>query len=154
MTEEKPFSPNEEVIQDVIDGKYGHGFYQRKKLEKAGYDPDEVNARVFSTICNRSRKNNVRSYTETNHRMKTGRYEVIEDLGLYIFEKPTASSRAIPFHEISGTMADKVSKDGRLKNGASVMVVNILAESNRVWGKTSHGWICVKDNGRMLAKKI
>lgn len=155
MTElEKPLPPNDQIVQDVLDGKYGQGYYQRDKLRAEGYDPEEIQSLVFAKIKDRSKKPDIRSYTETSHRMKTGRYEVIEELGLYIWDEPSHKARRVHYYDISGTMLDKVSKDGRIKNGTSVMIVNFVSDGPYVWGKTSSGWICVRDHGRMLVKKM
>lgn len=153
-TQEKPLPPTDKVVQDVLDGKYGNGYYRRDKLRAEGYDPNEVQDLAFAKIRERSKPADIKSYTETSHRMKTGRYEITEDLGLYIFENPTEKSRRIHYYEISGTMIDKVSTDGRVKNGASVMIINLVSEGDRVWGKTPAGWICVRDHGRVCAKKV
>lgn len=39
-----------QVVQDVINGKYGNGTARKKALEKAGYDYDEVQAAVNKAL--------------------------------------------------------------------------------------------------------
>lgn len=143
-----------EVAQAVLDGEYGNGPWKADKLIREGYDPKEVLDLAFKMISSQAKKPELKSYTETSHRMKTGRYEVTEDFGLYIFEAPNSKSRRVHYYDISGSMLDKVSTDGRVKNGASVMIVNLVSEGDRVWGKTPSGWICVRDHGRVCAKKV
>lgn len=151
----KTLPPDNEIVQDVLDGKYGHGWHQREKIRQKGYDPDEVNKLVFKRIASYAdKRREIVSYTETSHRMKTGRYEVIEELGLYIWKDPSRKASKVNYHDISGTMIDKVSKDGRVKNGSSIMIVNFVSDGPYVWGKISSGWICVRDHGRMLVRKV
>lgn len=46
--------PIDEIVKEVIDGKWGNGNDRRQRLERAGYDYDEIQKAVNKTIKERS----------------------------------------------------------------------------------------------------
>jgi flagellum-specific peptidoglycan hydrolase FlgJ len=46
--------PIDEIVKEIIDGKWGNGNDRRQRLERAGYDYDEIQKAVNKTIKERS----------------------------------------------------------------------------------------------------
>lgn len=61
----------DEIAQEVIDGKWGNGDTRKSKLEKAGYDYNEIQNRVNEILSEQSKK---KSITEVAKDVINGKY--------------------------------------------------------------------------------
>lgn len=157
----KPSKTEQQVAKEVVDGLWGNGYQRREKLKNAGYDPDRIQDLVNKILSEQTKKpaattpSKPTSVTETKHRLKTGTYVITTKSGLKVRESANKSSAQKPYSKLTANAKLHASKDGVLKKGTRMSVTKIAEEGSvRVWGKIPSGWVCLKENGTMYAKKV
>lgn len=149
----KPTTKSEKTVaQEVVNGAWGNGDYRRNKLKAAGYDPDRIQ-QLVNDILKKGTPSAPKPAT-TVSTMKTGTYKITTEGGLRVRTEPKKSSKAKTYSQLTANAKQHATKDGVLKKGTPMSVTQITNEGTaRVWGKIPSGWVCLKENGKLYAKK-
>lgn len=146
------------LVTEVINGKWGNGADRTAKLKAAGYDPsavqNAVNAKLKGSSSSTASKPAQSSSADTG--LRTGTYKISTPSGLYVRTGPGKNYRKKSYSELTVNAKQHATKDGVLKQGTPMSVVEIAKDAqgaNRVWGKIPSGWVCLKENSTLYAKK-
>lgn len=143
------------IATEVINGVWGNDPDRSSKLKAAGYDPKAVQAAVNQKlgVSSSSQKPAAGSST-TDCGLTTGRYTITTSSGLYVRTGPGKNYVKKTYSQLTDNAKKHAAANGALLKGTPMDVSQISNEGSvRVWGKIPSGWVCLKENGTMLAKK-
>ena len=147
------------IADEVIDGKWGNDPDRSAKLKAAGYDPDEVQAAVNKKLgASSSSQKPVTKPSQSSTAdsgLRTGRYEITSNSGLWVRQGPGKNYAKKSYSQLTSNAKSHAASNGCLLKGTRMDVSEISTEGSvRVWGKIPSGWVCLKENGSMLAKRV
>lgn len=145
------------LVNEVIDGKWGNDPERSKKLKAAGYDPEAVRKAVTAKLKGSSTSSKpaaIPKPSPVDTGLRTGTYQVTAS-ALFVRTGPSTKYAKKSKSQLTANAKAHANSNGSLKNGTRMSVVEIAKEGSvRVWGKIPSGWVCLKENGKMYAKRV
>lgn len=150
-------SVTDALVNEVIDGKWGNDPERSQRLKAAGYDPEAVRKAVTAKLKGSSTSSKPAATPKpspVDTGLRTGTYQITAS-ALFVRTGPSTKYAKKTKSQLTANAKAHANSDGSLKNGTRMDVFEIAKEGSvRVWGKIPSGWVCLKENGKMYAKRV